>query len=114
MNVLARNKYTEAWSVLIHVFPDADVPVVQLRIDAAQPPAWHYNLGRVLRPLRDEGVLIHYEELGGDALLSIPTPEHYLPLLYVLGAQAPGDSVSFPVDGVDGASISMLAMKIAP
>jgi len=147
-----------AWSVLIHVFPDADVPVVQLRIDAAQPPAWHYALGRALRPLRDEGVLIvgsgnlvhnlmqyawtepqrpaydwaarfetqarswiaagehepliGYEGLGRDALLSIPTPEHYLPLLYVLGAQEAGESVSFPVEGVDGGSISMLAVKV--
>ncbi len=147
-----------AWSVLIHVFPKADVPVVQLRIDAAQPPAWHYALGRALRPLRDEGVLIvgsgnlvhnlmqyawtepqrpaydwaarfeaqarawiaagehepliGYEELGKDALLSIPTPEHYLPLLYVLGVQETGESVSFPVEGVDGGSISMLTVKV--
>jgi 4,5-DOPA dioxygenase extradiol len=147
-----------AWSVLIHVFPDADVPVVQLRIDANQPPAWHHALGRALRPLRDEGVLIvgsgnlvhnlmqyawtepqrpaydwaarfeaqaraliavgehelliDYEEMGRDAQLSIPTPEHYLPLLYVLGAQEKGESVSFPVEGVDGGSISMLAVAV--
>ena len=147
-----------AWSVLIHVFPDADVPVVQLRVDAAQPPAWHYALGRALRPLREEGVLIigsgnlvhnlmqyswnepqrpaydwatrfevqarawiaagehepliDHERLGTDARLSIPTPEHYLPLLYVLGTQATGDRVSFPVEGVDGGSISMLSVAV--
>lgn len=56
--------------------------------------------------------LIDYETLGRDAALSAPTPEHYLPLLYVLGAQQPEDQVSFPVEGVDGGSISMLSVQI--
>src|SRR6185503_1696590 len=45
--------------------------------------------------------LVAYESLGRDALLSVPTPEHYLPLLYVLGARAEGEPVSFPVSGID-------------
>jgi 4,5-DOPA dioxygenase extradiol len=56
--------------------------------------------------------LIHYERLGRDALLSIPTPDHYLPLLYVLATRQPRDAASFPVDGVDGGSVSMLAVKV--
>ena len=55
--------------------------------------------------------LIDYGSLGKDALLSVPTPEHYLPLLYVLGASFPGEPVTFPVDGVDGGSVSMLAVQ---
>jgi 4,5-DOPA dioxygenase extradiol len=146
------------WSVLCHVFPKADVPVVQLSIHEAEPPAFHYELGRRLAPLREEGVLVigsgnvvhnlhtyawgrrpaapfdwavrfeqqvrrlleagehgplvEYESLGGDAVLSVPTPDHYLPLLYVLGARAPGEPVSFPVDGIDGGSVSMLSIQI--
>lgn len=56
--------------------------------------------------------LIDYEGLGKDAMLSIPTPDHYLPLLYVLGARQDGDAVTFPVEGIDGGSISMLTVRI--
>ena len=145
------------WSVLCHVFPQADVPVVQLSIDETRPPAFHFGVGVRLRPLRDEGVLIvgsgdvvhnleayawgkrpaqpydwalrfestvrerlmagdrttlvDYAALGDDALLSVPTPEHYLPLLYVLGASVPGEFVTFPTEGIDGGSVSMLAVR---
>jgi 4,5-DOPA dioxygenase extradiol len=145
------------WSVLVHVYPKADVPVLQLSIDATQPAQFHYDLGRKLAPLRDEGVLVagfgnvvhnlqvmrrtqgaaafdwaarfesgirealvgrdhdalvHYERFGEDARLSAPTPEHYLPLLYVAGSQAAGEAVSVPVDGIDLGSISMLTAVI--
>lgn len=146
------------WSVLKHVFPMADIPVLQLSIDETRPPAFHYELGQRLRPLRDEGILlmgsgdvvhnlhtyawgkhpvepydwavrfeararelilkgehaplVDYTSLGKDALLSIPTPEHYLPLLYVLGAGIQGEPITFPVEGVDGGSVSMLAVQI--
>jgi 4,5-DOPA dioxygenase extradiol len=146
------------WSVLCHTFPDSDIPVVQLSIDETQPAAFHYELGKRLAPLRDEGILIigsgnlvhnlhtyawgrhsvepfdwavrfearardlllagthgplvEYETLGRDAMLSIPTPDHYLPLLYVIALQKEGDPVSFPIEGVDGGSISMLTIKI--
>ena len=147
------------WSVLSHVFPNADVPIVQLSIDETQPASFHFDLGRRLSPLRDEGILIcgsgnlvhnlhtyawgrhmpepyewavrfeatarelmqkgdfepliNYDTLGPDAHLSIPTPDHYLPLLYVLGAARENDTISFPVEGVDGGSISMLTIRFS-
>lgn len=58
------------------------------------------------------GPLVNYESLGKDALLSVPTPEHYLPLLYVLGCHRKGESIRFPVEGVDGGSISMLSVQV--
>lgn len=58
--------------------------------------------------------LIDYEHWGSDAQLSAPTPDHYLPLLYALGASDANDLVSFPVEGIDGGSISMLSLLFAP
>src|SRR6185437_13501069 len=123
-----------------------------------QPPSYHFDIGRRLASLREEGVLIlgsgnlvhnlhtyawgrhaqapydwalrfeqraralmlahefqplvDYETLGPDAILSAPTPDHYLPLLYVLGAWRERDTVAFPTEGMDGGSISMLTVSI--
>ena len=57
-------------------------------------------------------LLVNYETLGRDAQLSVPTPEHYLPLLYMLALRRENDAVSFPVEGFDGGSVSMLSVKI--
>ena len=51
-------------------------------------------------------------KLGKAALLSIPTPDHYLPLLYVIATRQPGETITFPVEGVDGGSISMLSVRV--
>jgi 4,5-DOPA dioxygenase extradiol len=56
--------------------------------------------------------LVEYERLGRDALLSIPTPDHYLPLLYVIATRRKDESITFPVQGVDGGSISMLTVGV--
>jgi 4,5-DOPA dioxygenase extradiol len=60
----------------------------------------------------EDDPLVKYESLGRDAMLSAPTPDHYLPLLYVLGLRRAKEKVSFPVQGIDGGSISMLAIQI--
>jgi 4,5-DOPA dioxygenase extradiol len=145
------------WSVLAHVYPQADVPVVQLAIDETLTAHEHVELARRLAPLRDEGVLVlgsgnvvhnlhaygwgrhvpepydwaqrfedrvraalaagddtplvDVESIGPDALLAVPTPDHYLPFLYVLALRGEGERASFPVEGFDGGSISMLAVR---
>jgi 4,5-DOPA dioxygenase extradiol len=60
----------------------------------------------------EHGPLVDYESLGRDAMLSVPTPEHYLPLLYVLGVRRKGEPASFPVEGIDGGSVSMLTVRV--
>jgi 4,5-DOPA dioxygenase extradiol len=146
------------WSVLAHMFPQADVPVVQLSLDETATAVEHVQIAMRLRALRDEGVLlvgsgnvVHnlhtyawrreviepydwavrfettmrqllqqgdidgiagYETLGKDALLSAPTPDHFLPLVYIAAQSLPGETVTFPVEGFDGGSVSMLAVRI--
>jgi len=145
------------WSVLAHVYPEADIPVVQLSLDAALEPAAHHALARRLAPLRNEGVLIiasgnvvhnlgrirwsddappydwavrfnervrgqlaagdltpliDYRALGEDARLSVPTPEHYLPLLYLLALHQPGETLTLPVDGIEYGSIGMMSVAV--
>ena len=80
-----------------------------------EPYDWAVRFERTARDLMlagDFGPLVDYESLGRDASLSIPTPDHYLPLLYVLGCHRKGERILFPVEGVDGGSISMLSVQI--
>jgi 4,5-DOPA dioxygenase extradiol len=148
------------WSVLAHLFPSADVPVVQLGLDDTLTVEEHHEIARRLRPLRDEGMLIlgsgnlvhnlhtygwgrrpvepydwavrfesriralidrrdldaivAYEAMGADAALAAPTPEHFLPLLYVLAQWEAEDAVDFPAEGFDGGSVSMLCVRVGP
>ncbi|HTG00132.1 MAG TPA: 4,5-DOPA dioxygenase extradiol [Nitrospirota bacterium] len=60
----------------------------------------------------DDDGLMAYETLGRDAKFSAPTPDHYLPLLYIAGARNKGESISFPVAGFDGGAVSMLSMQV--
>jgi 4,5-DOPA dioxygenase extradiol len=145
------------WSVIKRMYPQADVPVIQLSIDYTKPAQYHYNLAKELSSLRNKGVLIigsgnmvhnlgmvnwrnpnggydwademnatfkkliesnnhkeliNYTSLGKAASLAIPTPEHYLPLLYVLGLKEEKENVSFFNDKTLMGSLSMTSVKI--
>ncbi len=145
-----------SWVVLHHLFPAADIPVFQMSIDISKPPTYHYELGKKLGILRDQGILIMgsgnlvhnlgriqsspgapaydwatefdtvarahilagddraliaYETMHPGALLCVPTPDHYIPFLYTLGARNTGDLPSFPTEGIAHASISMRAVR---
>ncbi|HZD31262.1 MAG TPA: 4,5-DOPA dioxygenase extradiol [Candidatus Angelobacter sp.] len=81
---------------------------------SAVPYDWAVRFERRVKELviaHDYQPLVDYTTLGPDALLAVPTPEHYLPLLYVLGTEG-DEAVSFPVSGVDGGSISMLSIQV--
>jgi len=149
-----------AWSVVKHLYPNADVPMVQLSLDRGLSPEQHYALAKQLGALREKGVLIigsgnmvhnlglvawervneidfgfdwalearaifnqailtgdhkalvNYAKLGSAVQRAIPTPEHFLPILYTLALQRPGDHVSLFNDKAIGGSISMSSVKI--
>ncbi len=144
------------WSVLRHMYPNADVPVLQLSMDMTKPASYHYEIGKQLQFLREEGILIigsgnivhnlrqldwnekantyswaqsfdswvkektlakdfdslinNFLEAPGGSL-SVPTPDHYFPFLYAIGAVSPDDNLSFPFEGMQNASISMRSFK---
>jgi 4,5-DOPA dioxygenase extradiol len=144
------------WSVLVHAFPDADIPVVQLSINALKPYDYHLQLGASLAPLREDGVLVigsgnvvhnlagvsrampdagfdwaqRFDRSAMECMLSdpteigrldghrdfdlaVPTPDHFLPLLYVAGvAGATGTTADVLVDGYSYGSLSMTAYTV--
>jgi 4,5-DOPA dioxygenase extradiol len=148
-----------AWTVIRHMYPDANIPVLQLSIDYTKGAQYHYDLAKELHALRKKGVLIigsgnmvhnlrmvawdklndigyaydwaikindkfkeliqsgnhkaliNYSSLGSEALLAIPTPEHYLPLMYILGLQENKDEISFFNDKAVAGSLTMTSVK---
>ncbi|NIG55085.1 4,5-DOPA dioxygenase extradiol [Chitinophaga sp. Cy-1792] len=148
-----------AWTVIRHMYPQADIPVLQLSIDYTKGPKYHYELAKELYELRRRGVLIigsgnmvhnlrmvawsrlnddnygydwaldindkfkrliqngdhnalmNFQNLGKEALLAIPTPEHYLPLIYTLGLNNGKEDISFFNDKAVGGSLTMTSVK---
>ena len=146
-----------AWSVIKHLYPAADVPVIQMSLDFIQNPQFHYDLAKELIGLRKKGILIigsgnmvhnlrildwnnpdqgfdwaitanskikelivkndhkqliNYQQLGSEVKLSVPSPEHYLPLLYTLALKTEKEEISFFNEKIVIGSISMTSLKI--
>jgi len=145
------------WCVVRKMYPDANIPVLQLSIDGTKSPQWHYELAKELSVLRKKGVLIlgsgnmvhnlgiidwqnpnggfdwavemdekfrtmivkeehnkliDYKSLGKAAMLSIPTPDHYLPLMYILGLQEKNEDISFFNEKLVMGSVSMTSVRV--
>ncbi|MCX6350802.1 MAG: 4,5-DOPA dioxygenase extradiol [Bacteroidetes bacterium] len=149
-----------AWSVIKHLYPNADVPVIQLSLDYYQTPQYHYELARELKSLREKGVLIigsgnmvhnlglvawdklntvdyafdwakeanekmkkyilngdhqsliNFNSQGKAFDLAIPTPEHYLPLLYALAMKEENEKITLFNDKAVGGALTMTSVKI--
>lgn len=149
-----------AWSVLVHLYPKADIPVIQMSIDYTKSASYHFELAKLLRKLRDRGILmigsgnivhnlgmidwpnidkenhgydwaremrdktnrfildrnfqslIDYQKLGKAFQNGIPTPDHYLPLIYTLGLSEIKDEFQLFNDKMVAGSLSMTSLKI--
>ncbi|HML58783.1 MAG TPA: 4,5-DOPA dioxygenase extradiol [Ferruginibacter sp.] len=148
-----------AWSVIKHLYPEADVPVIQMSLDYYQTPQYHYELAKELQALRHKGVLIigsgnmvhnlrmvewkrlnetygfdwaieanekmkqyilndnhqaliDFSKQGKAFQLAIPSPEHYLPLLYTLALKNPNEPVSIFNDKPVAGSLTMTSVRI--
>lgn len=149
------------WTVVRQMYPEADIPVLQLSIDYDRPPQFHYELGQQLADLRRRGVLIigsgnmvhnlrllswgaanqeafgydwaleandifkklitnrnhkdllAYDQLGPAVRKAIPTPDHYFPLLYILGLQQEGEAVAFFNEQAVMGSVTMTSLQIS-
>ncbi|MBU3744294.1 MAG: 4,5-DOPA dioxygenase extradiol [Sediminibacterium sp.] len=149
-----------AWTIIRHMYPLANIPVLQLSIDYTKDAQFHYELGKEISHLRKKGVLIigsgnmvhnlgmvawdklngpaygydwaiqmnqffknrileqnhlsliQYEKIGREARLAIPTPEHYLPLIYTLALQDKTEPITFFNDELVGGSLTMTSVKI--
>lgn len=150
-----------AWSVIKHLYPNANIPVIQLSIDYTKPAQYHFELAQKLNALRNKGILIigsgnivhnlgmidydnfekdnygydwaievrattnkhildgnfqtliDYDKLGKAFRLAIPTPEHYLPLIYTLGLKQKNENITLFNDKLLAGSLSMTSIKIA-
>lgn len=146
-----------SWSVVKHLYPQAEIPIIQMSLDNTKPTLYHYELAKELHVLRRKGVLIigsgnivhnlkildwhnpnqgydwavaaneklkemilkknhqllvNYKSLGKEMELSVPTPEHFLPLLYILALQEEKETVELFNDKTIMGSISMTSLKI--
>ena len=149
-----------AWSVIRHLYPNAEIPVIQLSIDYNKPPQYHFDLAKKLQKLREKGILIigsgnivhnlrmidwknintvgagwdwavearektnnwlldgnfrnliDYQRQGVALQTAVPSPDHYLPLIYSLGLKEKSENLSLFNDELIGGSLSMTSVRI--